>query len=74
MVCLFVMAAACVVIAVADGSWGWLIGAAAFLAVGISARGKLGKERETGLAPARLGFVGVSMLVMVAAILVIIFI
>ncbi|MBB4634287.1 hypothetical protein [Longimicrobium terrae] len=73
-VCLFVMAAACVVIAAADGSWGWLIGAAAFLAVGMLARGKLRKEREVGLAPARFGFVGVSMLVMLAAILFIIFI
>lgn len=71
MVCLFVMAAACIVIAAAGGSWGWLIGAAAFLAVGMFAQGQLKREREVGVAPPRLGFVGVSMLVMVAAIVVI---
>lgn len=73
-VCLFVMAAACVVIAAAGGSGGWLMGAAAFLGVGMFAKDKLSREREVGLAPARLGFVGASMLVMLAAILVIIFI
>jgi hypothetical protein len=65
------MAAACAAIAVADRSWVWLIGGGVFLSVALFARGQLAKEQESGPAPPRLGFVGMAMLVMVAAILVI---
>lgn len=65
---LFVMAAACVVIAVADRSWGWFFGGGVFLSVAIYARRLLNQERETGPAAPRLGFVAVAMLAMVLAI------
>jgi 1,4-dihydroxy-2-naphthoate octaprenyltransferase len=64
--CLYVMAAACVVIAISDRSWGWLIGSAIFFGVATAARRALKKEHETGREAPRLGFVGFAMLGMVA--------
>lgn len=64
------MAATCAAIAVADRSWGWLIGSGTFLSVALFARRQLEQEQGSGPAPPRLGFVGMAMLVMVAAILV----
>jgi len=64
------MAAACVAIAAADRSWGWLVGGAIFFSVAMVARGQLKKEWEVGRAPARPGFVGLAMLAMLAAMLV----
>jgi len=58
------MAAACVVIAIGDRSWGWFIGGVVFAAVAMLARGLLKKEQEVGRGPARFGFVGIAMLAM----------
>lgn len=46
-VMLFVMALACFVLALTDGSWGWAIGAVIFLAVGIMARRQYGAEGDS---------------------------
>jgi hypothetical protein len=64
---LFIMAAACVVIAISDHAWGWLIGAILFSAVAIVARRRLKAEQETGRAPPRLSFVGLAMVGMLLA-------
>ena len=61
---LYIMAAACVVIAVAGRSWGWLLGAVVFFVVAIAARRQLKREHETGREPPRIGFVGLAMLAM----------
>ena len=66
-VVLFIMAAACVVIAMTSRSWGWLVGAILFSVVGIMARRRLKAEQETGREPPRLGFVGMAILGMLLA-------
>lgn len=66
---LFVMAAACVVTAVADRSLGWLAGGIAFVSVAMYSRRQLKREREVGRAAPRLGFVGIAMLVMLLGML-----
>ena len=67
---LYIMTAACVVIAIGDHSLGWAIGAVAFFFVAQFARRQLKSEVEIERPPGpRLGFVGIAMLVMVVAIL-----
>jgi hypothetical protein len=61
---LFVMSAACVLIAVGDRSWGWLVGAIVFASVAMFARRQLVAEHEEGQAGPRLGFVGIAIVVM----------
>lgn len=61
---LFIMAGACVVIAVGDRSIGWFIGSGVFFLLGLFARGQLKKEQEVGREPPRLGFVGAAMVAM----------
>lgn len=64
---LFVMAAACIVIAIGDRSGSWLIGGLVLFSVAMFARHKLKQESQLGRGPARVGFVGLAMLVMLAA-------
>jgi 1,4-dihydroxy-2-naphthoate octaprenyltransferase len=64
---LYIMAAACVVIAVGGRSWGWLIGAVLFFVVASVARCQLKREHEMGREPPRIGFVGLAMLAMLVA-------
>jgi hypothetical protein len=61
---LYIMAGACVLIALGDRAWGWLMGAIIFFAVADLARRQLKKEVEAGPAPPRFAFVGLAMLVM----------
>lgn len=65
---LFVMAAACVVIAIGGRSLGWFMGGLVLFAVGMFARRQLQREQEEGPAGARLGFVAIAIGLMVAAI------
>lgn len=65
---LFVMSLACLVIAAAEGSLGWFAGGGVFLAVGLFARRLGSEEGVPGSGGARLGFIGIAMLVMVIAI------
>lgn len=71
---LFIMAACCVVIALGDRSWGWLIGGIVFFAVAIWAQRLKNREQddededeESHTGP-RLGFFAIAILVMMAAI------
>ncbi len=67
--CLYLMGAACVLVAIGDQSWPWLIGSVVGFAVAEFARRKLKEERRSGTvrsAP-RFSFMGVAMLSMVAA-------
>jgi hypothetical protein len=67
---LYIMAAASVVAAFGDRSWGWAVGAVAFFVVAQVARRQLRKEAESDRREGpRLSFVGIAMLVMVVAIL-----
>lgn len=66
---LFVMAAACVLIAIGDRSWGWLIGGIVFFAVANMARRQLKKEAESGREGASISFFGVAVLLMIVAML-----
>jgi hypothetical protein len=61
---LFVSAAACLVIAGVDASWGWLIGGVILFSIAMFARRQLTNEKETGRATASGGFVGIAILVM----------
>jgi hypothetical protein len=65
---LFVMAFACLGIAISDTSFAWFIGAIVFLSVGLFARRLGSQEDEPEGGGARLRFVAIAMLVMVAAI------
>lgn len=62
---LFMMAAACVVIAAADQSWAWLLGAAAFFALGSYALRQRKLEQDPDYQPGS----GVGRLVFVLVIL-----
>lgn len=61
---LYVMAAACVVIAIGDRAWGWLIGGGIFFGVAHVARRLLRAEAVQGRAGPRFSFVTVALLVM----------
>jgi 1,4-dihydroxy-2-naphthoate octaprenyltransferase len=63
---LYIMAVACVAIAVGGKTWGWLIGAVVFLAVAEMARRML-KNEEASEGPARVSFVALAILVMLSA-------
>ncbi|MGE4070463.1 MAG: hypothetical protein AB7E72_04755 [Lysobacterales bacterium] len=64
---LFLMAGACLVIGLADGKPGWLVGSGVFLAVGLLARNLRQREAgSTGTGP-RFGFFAVAILLMCAA-------
>ena len=67
---LFIMAVCCVVVALSDRSWGWLIGGIVFFAVAMFARRLKNREQqeEENHAGPRLGFFAIAILVMVAAI------
>lgn len=65
---LYMMALACLVIAVADGSFGWLVGAGASGALAVFARRLFDREQVEGPRSARGWLVGGLMLFMVAAI------
>lgn len=66
---LYVMSAACVVIAIGDRAWGWLIGGVVFFFVAQFARRQLKVEIEKGHEPPRFNFVVIAMLVMVVIML-----
>jgi hypothetical protein len=61
---LFVMAIACVVLAIGERSFGWFIGGIVFAGVAMFARSQLSKEHEEGQEGPRLGFVGIAIGVM----------
>lgn len=63
---LFIAAIACLVIAAADFSPGWLIGGIVLLSVAIYALRQLKKEEETGHKGVSVSFFGMAMLVMIA--------
>lgn len=65
--CLFVMAVACVVIAIGDRSFAWLIGGFVLVFLAIYARRQFKNEQIEGQATPRLGFVGAAMLIMLIA-------
>lgn len=62
---LFVMAAACVLVALGEGSLGWFVGGMAFLGLGLYARRQRRREQEPGYEPG----LGVGRFVFVLAIL-----
>jgi len=63
---LYIMAVACLAIAMGDKAWGWVAGAVVFLVVAEMARRMLkGGEESNG--PARVSFVALAMLVMLSA-------
>lgn len=67
---LYIMAAACVVIAFGDRAWGWAVGAVTFFLAAQFSRRQLKREVESDERKGpRLSFVGIAMLVMVVAIL-----
>lgn len=69
---LYIMAAASVIIALGDRSWGWALGAIAFFFFAQYSRRQLKKEVESAeREPPRLNFVAISMIVMIAGILLI---
>jgi hypothetical protein len=65
---LFVTAAACVVIAIGERSFGWLIGGLVLFSLAIYARRQFKNEQVAGQATPRFGFVGVAILIMLLAI------
>lgn len=50
-VTLFIMSVACVLIAIGDRSWGWLLGGASFFALGMYARRQRVIEQKPGYSP-----------------------
>lgn len=60
---LYIMAAACVVIAIGDRAWGWLIGGIVLYFIARLARRQLRTETEVGQAAPRISFVALAMLV-----------
>jgi hypothetical protein len=65
---LFIMAGACVLAAIGDQSFGWLIGGIVLFSIAIYARRQFKKEWVEGHAGPRFGFVAMAMLIMVIAI------
>ena len=63
---LYIMAVACLAIAMGDKKWGWVAGAVIFLVVAEAAR-RLMKGGEESNGPARVSFVALAMLVMLSA-------
>ena len=45
------MSGACLLIAIGDKSWGWLLGAVCFFALGMYARRQRHREQEPGYSP-----------------------
>ena len=67
--CLYLMGAACILVAIGDRSWPWLLGSAVSFAVAEFARRKLREERSDPQArhTPRAGFFVIAMLGMIAA-------
>lgn len=62
---LFVMAAACVIVAIGDRSWGWLVGSFVFISVAVMALRRLKQEQDEIRSSPRLSFVTLAILGMV---------
>lgn len=65
---LFVMALACLAIALSTSSWGWAIGGVVFLTVGVYARRQFSTERQSGPETASNRFIVFSLLAVVGGI------
>ena len=66
---LYIMAATCVLIAIGDRSWGWLIGGVVSFVVANIARRQLEKEETSGREGVSISFFGVAVLLMIVAML-----
>lgn len=63
---LYIMALACLGIAIGDKKWGWLVGSVIFLVVAEMAR-RMMRNEEASDGPARVSFVALAILVMLSA-------